>query len=233
LLNSHDVFLVFEVQLASEKYRSLIRLNPTSTTVLRLFASFLLNLAQDTPQGLQILSKADELEEHNQRTKTDGRQDALFNDRNAVVIASGDRFSLGEIVNVNVGATRLFGYSQSEIVGMNLNSLMPMPFSSYHNSWMSSYNETGKSKIVNAPGRNVFALHRSGYIFRAELNVREFSSSCAQMLASSGAEISAEGEDELNFSPETLIGSNAEHTDTSFIGVLKPLDNQVCMLSME
>jgi hypothetical protein len=48
------------------------------------------------------------------------------------------------------------------------------------------YNETGKSEIVNVKPHHVFALHRSGYLIWVEVTIREFSSSVAQMLASSG-----------------------------------------------
>jgi hypothetical protein len=55
--------------------------------------------------------------------------------------------SLGEIVNVNAGAGNMFGYIQSEMVGMNLSAIMPQPFSSYHNMYMNHYCETGNHSV--------------------------------------------------------------------------------------
>lgn len=152
-------------------------------------------------QGASVSTKADEIEEQLSRQKVDF-SDGLIGDKNAVLIASGDRQSLGQIVkcddfpftesshryvffsSVNMGTSRLLGISMSELVGSNLTSIMPLPYTIYHTvcvglicfvvlrnsillllqSWLIAYNATGKSAIVNATPRCVFVLHRSGYM---------------------------------------------------------------------
>jgi PAS domain S-box-containing protein len=57
-------------------------------------------------------------------------QDALFDDRNALISISGELRDVGTIVNINLGAVRLFGYSRGDMIGRNVSVIMPAPYSS-------------------------------------------------------------------------------------------------------
>ncbi len=50
----------------------------------------------------------------------------LFDDDNAVIIASGDRGSMGDIISANLGTSKLLGFSRSELVSNNLTTIMPV-----------------------------------------------------------------------------------------------------------
>lgn len=56
-------------------------------------------------------------------------------------------------------AYRLFGYARGEIDGKNVSILMPQPFSSKHDSFLSNYLSTGHAKILNTQ-RGVVALKK-------------------------------------------------------------------------
>jgi hypothetical protein len=208
------------MSIAQDKYKRLIKLNSTSESILRQYASFLIEIANDTVQGTMYTIKADELEDT--RTKTTAshtRRDALLDADNAVIVASGDRLSMGEIVNANLGASKMLACSRSEIVGSNLSSIMPVPYSTYHTGWLRAYSDTGKSDLVNARPKHVFALSRSGYLVWVELSVREFASSVAQLMASSGL---VAGDGQHLFQSQSLAGGATHQiTDTSYLGVLK------------
>jgi PAS domain-containing protein len=67
-------------------------------------------------------------------------QAALFDERNAVFVISGEEQKLGEIIEVNLGAVDMFGFTvSSELVGVNINTMMPSPFSGTFKSLMCSY----------------------------------------------------------------------------------------------
>ncbi len=79
----------------------------------------------------------------------------------------------GAILGFNPAAEQIFGYSQEEISGKNLNILMPEPFHAEHDSYLDHYIQTGKAKILGVCGREVAALRKNGEAFPMELSASE------------------------------------------------------------
>ena len=78
----------------------------------------------------------------------------------------------GCIEAFNPAAERLFGYSEAEVIGQNVNILMPAPYREEHDGYMSRYVLTGHKKIIGI-GREVIGLHRDGSVFPVHLSVGE------------------------------------------------------------
>jgi two-component system sensor kinase FixL len=78
----------------------------------------------------------------------------------------------GDIESVNAAAERIFGYSASEIIGKNVNMLMPSPHHGSHNSYLENYLRTGHAKIIDI-GREVAGLRKDGSTFPMDLSVSE------------------------------------------------------------
>ena len=74
------------------------------------------------------------------------------------------------ILTFNRAAERLFGYQQHEVIGHNIAMLMPEPYQSAHASYVSSYLETGRARIIGI-GREISAKRRDGSVFPAALSV--------------------------------------------------------------
>lgn len=79
----------------------------------------------------------------------------------------------GAILGFNPAAEQIFGYTQQEVLGKNLNMLMPEPVRSEHDSYINSYIETGIAKIIGICGREVTAVRRNGEQFPMELSASE------------------------------------------------------------
>lgn len=79
----------------------------------------------------------------------------------------------GLIRKANPSCERMFGYTQAELLGRNVNMLMPEPDRSAHDRYMHNYMETGAKKIIGI-GREVRGRRRDGSSFPMHLSVGEF-----------------------------------------------------------
>lgn len=120
---------------------------------------------EKTDLALQVDARSADLRESNERLRSiiDSAVDGI------IVI---DR--KGTVEAFNRGAERLFGYPQSEVVGRNVNMLMPSPDHEQHDAYLSRYLETGAAKIIGI-GREVTGRRRNGTTFPLHLSVGEMS----------------------------------------------------------
>lgn len=81
----------------------------------------------------------------------------------------------GIMQSFSATAERLFGYRAHEVIGQNVSILMPNPYRSQHDSYLSRYLATGEKRIIGV-GRLVVGLRRDGSTFPMELSVGEMRS---------------------------------------------------------
>jgi len=72
----------------------------------------------------------------------------------------------------NAAAERLFGYAAAEVIGKNIQMLMPSPDRERHDDFIERYLATGEKTII-CLRRDVEVLHKNGSVFPAELTVSE------------------------------------------------------------
>jgi len=99
----------------------------------------------------------------------EARWKAIVDSAVDAIIVIGAR---GAIETFNPAAERLFGYSETEVLGKNVNLLMPSPYHEEHDRYIEHYAQTGEQRIIGI-GRQVTALRRDGSTFPVHLSVGE------------------------------------------------------------
>jgi two-component system, LuxR family, sensor kinase FixL len=95
---------------------------------------------------------------------------------NAILATAPDAMVMidesGIILHFSVVAEQLFGYAPSDVIGRNVNCLMPTPHRESHDRYLQTYLETGIKRIINT-GRIVEAERRDGSLFPMQLHIGE------------------------------------------------------------
>ena len=78
----------------------------------------------------------------------------------------------GLIESYNAAAADLFGYAASEVIGKNVNMLMPAHDSAAHDGYIDRYLRTGEPRIIGI-GREVMGRRKDGSEFPMRLAVSE------------------------------------------------------------
>jgi PAS domain S-box-containing protein len=100
---------------------------------------------------------------------SEARMQAIVNTAVDAIVTIDQR---GMVQTFNPAAEKIFGYSADEVIGQNVSMLMPSPYREKHDSYISNYIQTGRSRIIGI-GREVDALRKDGTTFPVELALSE------------------------------------------------------------
>jgi PAS domain S-box-containing protein len=78
----------------------------------------------------------------------------------------------GIVQSVNPAVEAMFGRAAEDLVGGNVNRLMPEPHAAAHDGYLARYEAGGEARVIGI-GREVEGLHRDGQIFPLYLAVNE------------------------------------------------------------
>jgi len=78
----------------------------------------------------------------------------------------------GIIHTVNTTVEDMFGYSEIELIGKNINILMGKPYREMHDAYLARYLRTGKTRVIEK-SRELEALRKNGEHFEIELFIHD------------------------------------------------------------
>lgn len=79
----------------------------------------------------------------------------------------------GVVEHASQAVQRILGYTAEELIGKNINVLMPEPLAGEHDSYLSAFLETGVSKIIGAGPMEVAGRKKDGSAIPLELAIGE------------------------------------------------------------
>jgi len=79
----------------------------------------------------------------------------------------------GIVQSYNPAAEKMFGYKAVDIIGKNINLVIPGNQGKRHNQYYRSYLKTGKKKVIGETGRELQAMKADGTLFPIELSLTE------------------------------------------------------------
>ncbi|QDU74629.1 Sensor protein FixL [Bremerella volcania] len=109
----------------------------------------------------RIAERTEKLRENEERTR------AIVNTATDAIITIGED---GIMSAVNPAAEKMFGYAADEIIGQNVNILMPSPYREGHDQYLANYLKTGEAKIIGI-GREMAGRRKDGSTFPIDVNV--------------------------------------------------------------
>jgi two-component system sensor kinase FixL len=160
------------------EFETRLRRRDGSDFVARLRLSSLINGADGELQFLATLDRPIDAA----GTKPGRRLDAAL--LHSVIDTAPDAIitieSDGQVRSFSPASERLFGYRAEEVIGQNVNVLMPEPYRTEHDGYLHRYLSTGEKRIIGI-GRTVIARHKSGRTFPIELAVGEVKSGASHI----------------------------------------------------
>ncbi|HET9272150.1 MAG TPA: PAS domain S-box protein [Vicinamibacterales bacterium] len=76
----------------------------------------------------------------------------------------------GLVETFNPAAENMFGYTAADVLGHNVDMLMPSPYREEHDTYLSRYLATGRAKVIGV-GREVQGRRKDGTVFPLHLSV--------------------------------------------------------------
>jgi two-component system sensor kinase FixL len=135
------------------------------------------DLVRDVPgpprllRGIALDINAEKRLEEALRTRERHFRSILETVPDAMIVIDGN----GTIQFFSSAAERLFGYSEQEAAGLDVNVLMPEPDRSRHAGYLTRYHATHEPRIIGI-GRIVTGLRRDGTTFPMHLSIGEMQS---------------------------------------------------------
>lgn len=148
--------------------------NNRGLRLLEIYGEYLRYVVNEPEDAKRILDKVESIKSSLLASSTYGDEKRLRNYENAspsIIVVSGDEKTMGEVISVNIEALNCLEMVRTEILGSNINIIMPKIYAIYHNKWMTRYFDENRD-VVMGHARKVYTQNRRGFVFPIDLFIK-------------------------------------------------------------
>lgn len=163
-------------------FKAMMKISRNSAKAMHAYGAFLIRIRHSESEGMALVQRAERLEQaalnQAQREIAHFRMSELchehlvMDETAAVIVTSGEPARLGEITTCNAVAASLFKRPKSQIVGQNVNILVPPPIAGVHEHFLRKYSRTGEGRLMNRT-RHLLSIDSAGSLLPARCTLRE------------------------------------------------------------
>lgn len=152
----------------SEKFTLIKKTQVTNMKLYRTYAGFLEYVSHDE-EGLKLIEEKiidtsrSVLSRNFLKSEADFKFESVADDSTTIFTVSGDNSKMGEILTVSNQVADSLGYKPAELIGDNINHIMPKFYSDRHVKFMNRFFKSGQAKVMNKK-RIVFPRTSLGYL---------------------------------------------------------------------
>eukprot|EP01022_Parablepharisma_sp_SALTPOND_P014817 TRINITY_DN205_c0_g1_i1.p1 TRINITY_DN205_c0_g1~~TRINITY_DN205_c0_g1_i1.p1 ORF type:complete len:1819 (+),score=126.85 TRINITY_DN205_c0_g1_i1:1558-7014(+) len=99
--------------------------------------------------------------------------DILFKPQTAVLVVSATQSTKSKILKASNNLVALFGFAKSEIIGQNIELIIPDFYDAHHQYFINRYFETGRQRTIGKMFHN-FATHKSRYLLPVNILLKHY-----------------------------------------------------------
>ncbi|KAL4466115.1 hypothetical protein ABPG74_004352 [Tetrahymena malaccensis] len=162
------------IETNQQVFENLQEINSNHIKSLMIYGNYLKEIVNDEQDGNRLLEKAQYIERSNQANKQFVDVEKLKygeNSSTSIISVSGNLNQVGMVVNTNNEIEQLLGYSKNDVIGQNINKLMPKVYGDIHDGLFHRYLETSQPKVIGIE-RTVMCLNKNGYIIPTSIMVK-------------------------------------------------------------
>ena len=134
----------------------------------------------------------------------------------AVVVADRD----GRIIRVNAQTERMFQYSRAELLGRQIEVLIPERFRERHVQQRAAYSAEPKMRPMGVGQRQLYGLRKDGQEFPVEISLGVLPTKVGFLVASAIRDVSEQRRLEAELSERTRQLEEANRNKDEFLGML-------------
>jgi PAS domain S-box-containing protein len=122
-----------------------------------------MDISHNEIEGYKLSQKLLDIEKYEFNANDVMDNDKTFDTQFSIINVSGNKSNFGIIINANNEVQNTFGYSPRDLIGQNVDMLMPEFYSSIHEQLMLNFFVKDQSKVVDK-NRLVFGMGKNGYL---------------------------------------------------------------------
>lgn len=122
--------MIYVDNLLSDRYQKVVKMNiDVPPNLMLIYSRYLIDILYDKENAEEILDRLKNFYSINMdRGKITNNINDFPNESTALISISAEDAAFGRIVALNMQASKMFGYSKSELFNRKINSLMPNVF---------------------------------------------------------------------------------------------------------